>query len=277
MSLLKNAEYAFWKKNQNLLKDNQKFSNIHKGQTCYIIANGGSIKFYDLSILSNLPTIGCTYSLIDNRLKGSGLSYCVFPSAYLLLPLWKSRQNGKIEINSLAPIFRKIIRENNGTQFFMSLTDRYSFIRIPENVNFIYHFGNKKFDSFDMSGAFSFVSSGLDFMLGVAKYLGFSKTVLLGCDYLGEPCMEGHFYSTREQFTGEYKVQYVNHIRNIVNNLEMDVVTIFPSGVKSPEFESMSYHDYFGVNETFYNQSQIVDDEYLDMLKKADSKGQLFL
>ena len=118
-SLLKNLEYRFWRRSKNLLKSNEKYKNIHEGETCYILGNGGSLKYFDLSVLSNFVTLGTTYSLVDKRLRGSGLNYCIFPSAYLMNPLWKSRQTGKIQFNSLKPIFKKIIKDNKKTQFFI--------------------------------------------------------------------------------------------------------------------------------------------------------------
>ena len=280
MSYLKKIEYSFWKKSQYLLKSNKNLQNIHKGETCFILGNGGSLKNFDLSVLSNSVTIGCTYSPIDKRLKSSGLTYCIFPSAYLMYPIWKKRNpktGKKIQLNSLAPIFKKIIKENNKTQFFISLTDKYSFLKRPKNINFIYHCGNKKSESFDMSGSFSTLTGALDSMLGVAKYLGFTKVVLLGCDYLGNPCMEGHFYSNHKPFVGEYKVNYAKRIRQLADNLTLDVLTIFPKGISSPAFESKTFSEYFGVDEQYYKQSQILDDDYLELLKKADSKNQVYL
>ena len=109
-SLLKNLEYSFWRKNKSLLKSNEKYKNIHKGETCYILGNSGSLKYFDLSVLSNFLTMGCSYSLADKRLGESGLNYCVFPSAYLMNPLWRNRLTGKIQFNSLKPIFKKIIK-----------------------------------------------------------------------------------------------------------------------------------------------------------------------
>jgi len=278
MSFLRKLESKFWRQNQRSVKKNKRFENIHAGKTCIILGNGGSLKYFDLSVLSNSFTIGCTYSLIDNRLRDSGLSYCVFPSAYSMYPFWKKRNpktGKKIQLNSLSPIFKKIIKENSYTEFFISLTDKYAFLKQPKNINFLYHFGKKNSETYDMSGSFSTVTGGLDFMLGISKYLGFSKVIILGCDYLGEPCMEGHFYSTNKPYIGEYKVDYVKRISKIVDQLELDVLTIFPKGVKSIAFKSKSFSEYFGVDEQYHNQSQIIDDDYLELLKKADSKNQV--
>jgi len=274
---LKKIEKSFWNLNKNLLKSNEKYNNIHKGETCYILGNGASLKYYDLSVLSNSLTMGCSYALMDKRLIDAGLNYCVYPSSYLMAPLWKSRQTGKIQFNSLMPIFKKIIKDNNKTQFFINLTDKYSFLNPPKNINFIYHCGNTNSNSYDMSGEFSTVTGGLDFMLGIAKYLGFSKVVLLGCDYLGLPCLEGHFYSSNKPFIGEYKVDYIKRIRKLADNLQLDVLTIFPEGFNSPVFESESFSEYFGVDDEYHNQSEIIDDDYLELLKKANSKLQIYL
>jgi len=284
MSFLRNIESAFWSRSQNLVKENEKFKDIHKGETCFILGNGASLKHYDLSVLSDKVTMGCTYSLIDKRLISTGLNYCVFPSAYLMFPLWRCRgtkkghiKGGDIQLNSLSPIFKKIIKENNKTRFFISLTDRYAFLKKPENISYFYHFGNKNDYSYDMSGCFSVMTGALDIMLGTAKYLGFSKVVLLGCDYLGSPCLEGHFYSTNDPAKGIYHDEYANRIRKITDNLALDVLTIFPDGVSSPLFKSKSFSEYFGIDEQCYTQSQLINKDYMELLKIAHSKYQVEL
>ena len=280
MSYLRKLEHAFWRQSQNLVTSNEKFHNVHKGETCYILGNGGSLKYFDLSVLSNATTIGCTYSLMDNRLSTSSLNYCVFPSAYLMYPLWKKKNlitGQRIQLNALSPIFKKLIKENNKTHFFVSLTDRYSFLKTPENMSYIYHFGKKEGYSFDMAGAFSLLDGGLDAMIGIAKYLGFSKLVLLGCDYLGSPCLEGHFYSTNDPAKGIYHEKYANRIRKITDNLALDVLTIFPEGVSSPLFKSKSFLEYFGIDEQSYTQSQLINEDYMELLKIAHSKYQVEL
>ena len=288
MSFLRNIESAFWSQGKNLVKENEKFKDIHKGETCFILGNGASLKHYDLSVLSDKVTMGCTYSLIDKRLISTGLNYCVFPSAYLMFPLWRCRgtkkghiKGGDIQLNSLSPIFKKIIKENNKTRFFISLTDRYAFLKKPENISYVYHFGNKNEFSYDLSGCFNVLTGALDMMLGTAKYLGFSKVVLLGCDYLGSPLMTGHFYSVDKplvgKLIGDYNADYGNRIKKVADELKLDVLTIFPKGIKSPVFKSQSFSEYFGLDEQYHNQSQIIIQDYYDMLKLADLKRQIHM
>lgn len=280
MSFLRNLQYAFFRQGKNLLRDNEKFKNIHKGETCFILGNGFSLKYYDLSVLSNLATIGCSYSLTDKRLIGSGLNYCVFTSSYLMFPLWRNRRSGKIQLNSLSPIFKKIIKENSRTHFFINLTDRYAFLRQPKNISYFYHFGEKKGYSYDISNCFSLMSGALDAMLGTAKYLGFSKVVLLGCDYLGSPLNHGHFYTNEvpleDKVFHDYNAKYAKRFKKIADNLALDVLTIFPEGVSSPDFKSKTFSEYFAVDEKYHNQSQIIDSKYWKLMQTASSKRQIF-
>ena len=59
----------FWSFHKAVVQKNLKYQNIHKGQTCLIFGNGGSLKYYDLSAIGEKNfSIGCTYSLADKRM-----------------------------------------------------------------------------------------------------------------------------------------------------------------------------------------------------------------
>ena len=45
-----------YKISKNILNGNSKFENLHKGESCYIIGNGSSIKYYDLEQFSGLSS-----------------------------------------------------------------------------------------------------------------------------------------------------------------------------------------------------------------------------
>ena len=186
-----------------------------------------------------------------------------------------------VDFIGIGESIKKIIKENNKTRFFISLTDRYAFLKTPENISYTYHFGNKNGYSYDMSGCFNVMTGALDMMLGAAKYLGFSKVVLLGCDYLGSPSMNSHFYSVDKPLVGkvmgDYTADYGNRIKKVADELKLDVLTIFPKGIKSPVFKSQSFSEYFGLDEQYHNQSQIIIQDYYDMLKLADLKRQIHM
>ena len=79
----------------------------------------------------------------------------------------------------------------------------------------------------DLAGIFNSTAGALDIMIGLAKYLGYAKIILLGCDYLGMPATTGgHFYSNYYPELNNNTPNYAKSIKEISD--DMDVLVIFP-------------------------------------------------
>ncbi len=276
MGLLKKLLNKFWNIHKAIIRKNLSYQNVHKGQTCLIFGNGASLKYYDLNALKKkYISMGCSYSLTDQRMAKLGMDYCITSDSYLLYPLRKDSYSGEIILNLISPILKKIIRKNTATHFFTSLTNYYSFISKPSNLSYFYHFGDTTSDNYDLAGKFSYVAGALDMMIGIAKYMGFSKVILLGCDYLGSPKLEGHFYSDDEPKYGNDDPSYAERIKKVVGNL--DVLAIFPKGISCSVFKSATFEEYFGLPEFYQSNTKIVGREYLDMMRKAAVGKQIWI
>jgi len=175
----------------------------------------------------------------------------------------------------IGPIMRKLILTNKGTTFFTSLSNYYGFFKTPKNLNFFYHFGDKTSTSCDLGGKFAISIGALHIMIGVAKYLGFSKAILLGCDYLGSPKMEGHFYAYPAPFIGIDNKDYRDSIVRIAEGIE--ILCVFPKGIKSPDFESVCFEEYFNSPEIYQENHEFIDHEYLKMMHKCLPYDQICL
>lgn len=265
----------FWKLFSYKLKRNLEFKNKHKGETCIIMANGGSLKYFDISKLPNIPKIGCSYSLIDNRLEKNGLNYCIFSDSYLLYPFRPHSYNNKIQRNFIAPILKKILKNNPNTIFFTNLTNCLSFLQTPKNIRFFHHFGNKNNDLFDLTKIFNMSNGALSIMIGVAKYMGFKKAILIGCDYLGSPKYEGHFYCNGVPNFGNDDQFYIESIRKI--SKDIDIQCIFPKGVISKHYNYSSFEEFFEIPETYIENIDIIDTNYIGMMEKCAYYGQVYM
>jgi hypothetical protein len=276
MKLLKSSLNYFWKLRKPAVLRNLKFKEMHNGETCLIFGNGGSLKYYDFSALPNLPAIGCSYSLVDKRLTDVDMRYWVVSDPYSLYPIIRNSYFNSFQRNNRLPIFKKIILANKEKILFTSLTNFYSFVANMDNVNYFHHFGDKSSLSYDLSGNFCTCSGALDIMIGVARYLGFSKAILLGCDYLGSPKFEGHFYGDKIPVIGkDTPEEYFYRIRQVAGDL--NILAIFPKGVRSPVFKSASFEEYFGCPEVYRDNHEIIDKEYLNMMRKAAPLRQIWM
>ena len=118
-------------------------------------------------------------------------------------------------------------------------------------LNFFYSFNDNKSTNddyeYDLTNNFNYTASSLEIMIGISKYLGFKKIILIGCDYLGVPKLDGHFYSNNDPFVGDpIDDAYIQRIKKITT--DMQVITIFPKGISSNEFKSFTYDEFFEKN-----------------------------
>ena len=275
MGVIRNIEKFIWNSKKHIVQKNIKFKDTHKGETCLIFGNGGSLKYYDFSALPPLPKIGCSYTLTDNRAKKLNMEYCIISDSYLLYPVRYNSYLKKIQNNLIGPILRKLIKQNKKTTFFTSLTNYFAFLKKPTNLNYFYHFGDKTSTSHYLDGTFATSGGALQIMLGVAKYLGFSKAIILGCDYLGSPKFEGHFYSDKKPSVGVDDRSYCEEIKRIAAGT--DILCIFPKGVKSIDFESASFEEYFNAPEHYQENHQFIDENYLKMMRNMVDSNQIWM
>ena len=275
MKFIRNIVDKFWSLHRRVVRRNLKYKNIHKGQTCLIFGNGGSLKYYNLDAIGESTSIGCTYALADKRMAALGLTYCVVPDSYFFYYYRRGSFSVMPAVNWIGPILKNIIGKNVDTKFFSSLTNYYGFLTRPKNLSYFHHFGDKTSGSYDLAGNFSYCSGGLDMMIGFAKYMGFSKAVLLGCDYLGSPKFEGHFYSDSIPFYGDDDPEYVERIKKISG--ELDILVILPKGSACSAFKSSTFEEHFGAAEVYQSNIDIVDKEYLSMMRKAALNNQIYL
>jgi hypothetical protein len=275
LEFVKNKIIFFWLIHASIIKENSKWKDLHSCETCLIFGNGASLKYYKIANITKIPSIGCTYSLADSRLVKFELDYCVVPEPYFFYPVRRDSRTDSIVKNYIGKIMMKIIRRNLKTRFFCSITNYYAFMHRFGNVSYWYHGGEKSADNFDLAGKFGRCAGALDMMLGVAQYMGFSKAILIGCDYLGDPVMGGHFYADDQPKYEKADATYANRIKGVAADL--DILVLLPKGSKSTAFKSMTFEEYFNTTEHYHKNSEIVDDEYLSMMRIAATKKQIVM
>lgn len=271
---------AFWYLHKFLVFKNKKLKNKHKGETCFILGNGSSLKYYDLSKISNrFPAIVCSYSLMDKRIENLNIQYFVFAETYVLYSLFYNARplTRGMQKNKIKPILEKILLRFKSITTIISLTNFYSSVCRKANVNYFHHFGDRTSFSNDLAGNFATCVGSVDMMIGLAKYLGFSKAVVLGCDYLAIPPMQGHFYADYEPFTGDENDTKAYRTRVKKMSEGLDILLILPEGFSSTEFAFDSYENFFGIQKKYQKNYEFIDSEYLELLRSAEKLDQAII
>jgi hypothetical protein len=286
-SLIKLFFNFFWKLNKNKLSKNITLKNLHEGKSCVIFGNGSSIKYFNIKRHEGFFYMGTTYAMLHKDIKKLKPDFYVIPQKYDFYPInHHVRHNQKAEwnFNHRLRIYERILKIGKETRFFINLSNYYGFFYRPKLLNFFFSFKDNKSSSddfeCDLANNFNYTSGSLETMIGISKYLGFKKLILIGCDYLGTPKLDGHFYSNSDPWVGEpiYDT-YINRIKKLTNNIE--VITIFPKGISSNQFKSFTYDDFFeqkndeNKNTQVRKNYEIIDNFDFNLLKKADENLQI--
>ena len=277
---LKNVLQIFWGMHRPLVFKNKNLQNIHAGETCFIFANGGSLKYYDISKLPDVACLACTFSLTDDRMKSLNPKYYVVADSYALYSLLFNTQPHvrRFQVNKMKLVFEDIFKTNRDTKIFVNISNFYAKICRRTNIQYYHYFEDRNSFKHDLAGSFSNCRGSLDTMLGVAKYLGFTEALLFGCDYLGTSPMEGHFYSDKKPSSSidkDYFQEYHNKVKLAADGI--DVTVILPKGVTSTSFKSESYEDRFGLERENNKNNDIIDGRHLKMLRDAAASKQIYM
>tara|TARA_Y100000768_G_scaffold138047_3_gene102837 strand:- start:6586 stop:7452 length:867 start_codon:yes stop_codon:yes gene_type:complete len=277
----------FWKLHKNKLKKNLALKNLYNDKSCVIFGNGGSIKYFDIKRHEGFFYMATTYAMLHKEINNLKPDFYVVPQKYDFYPfLYINNSVQKYwSINYRRKIYQTIMKKGEKTRFFINLSNYYGFFHRPKLLNFFYSFNDYKsngdnFD-YDLTNNFNCTAGSLEIMIGISKYLGFKRVILIGCDYLGTPKLEGHFYSNKDPWIGKPIYQsYINRLKLLTKNI--DVITIFPEGIISNDFKSFTYDEFFEqkINTKIKHVKknyEIIDNNDLNLLKITDKKIQLAL
>jgi len=281
-NLIKKSLDCFWSLHRKYIKINLNLKDIHKGETCYIFGNGGSIKYYDLSIFNDHISIGLTHIPIHKQFRQLDMRYIIFAGPYLAYPIAKLYMGSYGDDNSRFIInyyFRNLwsnIKKNNDNVIFIeSLTNLYGMGR-TNNTRYYFNDHSEAALKGDLAGVFNDTNGSLNVSLNLAKYLGFTKTILVGCDYLASPAMVGHFYSNNDPKFVETKLE--DYIKGIIKSAEgIKVTLLVPEKCHSTDFDCITYKELFGHTEKLKKNYEIIGNDNLENLRFLNKKQQIFL
>jgi len=282
MKIVRFIAKLFWKLHSDILLRNNSFKNIHKDEKCYLIGNGASLKYIDYTLLPKFKAIGTTYLLLDTRTKYLDIAYYIIPDTYIYYKYCYTPRLKKFTKNYKAIFFKEFIKKYKKINFFVHLSNYYALFQNPNNLNFYYDAESKNLKKgidknlYDITCPVQPLYGSLDIMLNIAKFMGFKEVILLGCDYLGDPVLQGHLYSNSEPFieNGD-NLEYIDRIKEIAKNI--DVTVILPENTKCNIFRYKSIKEYTGKVSNYRKNSDFISKENIDLLNLASRNKQLFM
>jgi len=187
----------------------------------------------------------------------------------MFFPVWINPIFKNFEFNSAGEIMKKTGKFDCNYPIFLSAYN-YPFLR-EKNVFYLHHFGQKKADLkyIDLNGKFSMMQNSFLTGIGLAIYFGFSEINLIGFDYLSSKPKLYHFYEN--DIDKQEDQQQINLADNFLNNLNniVKINYIYINNNQSKYFKNISYKEFFGKDENFKSNSDLIQSEKLNLIKRA--------
>ena len=250
--LIKRATY-FQQKRINVLRD------LHKGEHCYIIGDGVSLKYFDLRFFKDLPAIITAKIPLHSQIRELNARYWVLPEPIFFWPTpWTPYSRTNRVLHSPYRVRRM------GIQPIMHAT------------NFPFTLGTNSFFIFDdfLDGNLddSFItrqtkgfSGSFTAAISTAIYLGFTKAHLVGFDYTHSPSRNGHWYEDGPGDLANHNNYNHEYIEKAQRSIELITVTLDGTSHVLP---SISYYELTGDFPQQRSNHDLISQTNLRLLRK---------
>jgi hypothetical protein len=240
----------------------RRFSNIHKGETCYIFGNGPSIKWFDLSLFSDHPALCCGMIPFHRDFDKLDVRYVTIVEPWAFVP---KLVQPKIlhDFRTVLDELRRFIESRRDKEFFVNLSNR------PwlwgKNIHYVFRgLPWRRNPTDELLGRFDVFGGSFHASLALAYYFGFSKIYLVGFDaWTIQPARNIRFYELGEGTVSpvaDLATEFLGVIKR-----QADIYTISYDGT-SENVESVSYESYTGHAPRYQENYELMDERYLRIL-----------
>lgn len=244
-----------------ILNKSSKFKNVHKGEECYLIGDGASLKWFDLSKFNDKISIPVGFSIFHKDYEQLNSKYVLLAEPFWFYPTIRY-QKKYILFNHIQSVYRKFKNFYSKSFYFVSLTNFP--VLFASNVFYLFHElpNSDIVQEFKSVGLNPFHGSFRTSIL-LSIYLGFDTAYLVGFDYTHTPSRNLHWYEygpgiIEDQFN--YESEF---IKIATKYIKLKTVTI--DGV-SDKIDSITYNELTGDMPVYKENNMILTPECLDTL-----------
>ena len=245
------------------LKKIQRYKDIHKGESCYVIGDGISLKWFDLKEFSDKTSIVVGRIPFHNEFEVLKTKYLMEMDPYIFYPhFWNKNISRTTSMPYIYKAYREIIKNNQDKQFFLNLSN-YPVVR-SSNLTFMFKdIKDKRLPADFITRQINPFQGSIRSSILLAIYMGFEHCYLVGCDYTHVPSRSVHWYEKGQGTFCEqpgYQKEFFEIAKEFIN-----ITTITLDGT-SEFINSITYKDHTGREPVYRENTELVDDRYLKVL-----------
>ena len=247
-----------------ILSKIHRFKDAHRGESCYLMGDGVSIKHFDLAAFSGKITIPCGLIPFHNEFHKLDVSYLLLIEPWWFYPyIWTTSPPIKIIGNDIQKVYRKEIIDRYPEKEFFTNLSNYLTLRRP-NITYMFR------DLYDDRLPDNFITHRIDVFAGslrasilMAIYMGFDHCYLVGYDYTHVPSRSLHWYE-KGQGVFYHHENYNKDFFEIAKEF-IDITTITLDGT-SDFINAVTYKEHTGREPIYRENTELLDNRYLKVL-----------
>jgi hypothetical protein len=239
-----------------------RYKDVHRGESCYLMGGGISMKWFDLAAFSDNIAISTQFLPFHNDFNKLNSPYVLLPEAWWFYKIRKTNPPIKMIVNRIQPAYREAIKNNPDKEFFVSLSN-YPVLR-GQNLTYLYR------DLYDSRLPENFISNRINAFDGslrtailMAIYMGFDRCYLVGCDYTHVPSRNLHWIEKGQGVITPHD-NYNKDFFEVAKEF-IDITTITLDGT-SDFINAVTYKEHTGREPMFRENTELLDKRYLKIL-----------
>ncbi len=176
------------KQYKELLLNNIRYKNIHKGERCFILANGPSVNNLNFSLLKDEITFTVNQIVRNPQFEKLNANYHMWADRIF----FEIKDNNEEDIEMLQ-VIKNVSKKSPNVEIFYEITakpmidkyhlDEYSNIAYFQSITLNSDIMEKTL--IDFTHCLPNYPTVIDYAICLAVYMGFSRIYLLGCDCTG--------------------------------------------------------------------------------------------
>lgn len=197
------------------LSFNKRFKNLHKGERCFIVGNGPSLKKLDLTKITNEITF-----TVNNIMHDKKIYETINPNYHVLTDPLYFRLNQTITEDNATIELLKSIKYKNIRPICISTYEGRNAIKsygLDKSLDFVYLFQHQYFTNtspkiIELNKNIPSTQNVVQTAILSAIYMGFKEIYLIGCD------MTSLFSTFESNADGEKCIKNDNHVYKYTEN-----------------------------------------------------------
>jgi hypothetical protein len=247
-----------------LLSRIHRYKDAHKGESCYLMGDGISIKWFDLAAFSDKTTIPCGFIPFHNEFDCLNVNYLSLIEPWWFYPFqWTTSPPIEVIRNHIHKVYTEdVIDQNHNKKFFVNLSNFPTLRRKNIIYNYSY-FLDDRLPANYLSRRINSYKGSLNWMILLATYLGFDHVYLVGCDYTHLHCRSLHWYEKGrgiDTLLPSYQKEFFEIAQEFI-----DITTITLDGA-SEFINAVTYKEHTGREPMFRENTELLNEKYLQVL-----------